>query len=327
MKKVLLSLLALNSRGTGAGASACLLGSGHQRRVDLPAGSPARNASAAARFPGRIQVERAGPPQARRGGLAQSQSRCGLLRSVGGGRREELHDRQRAEGRGPLLHRPLPQRLGRDDRQHQRAPLSKAAVRRVRHVLCAGQTCVPCGSDPHRSAGEIFRVLARVELGSIRTRPSPCNINSGSGRRARRSCRTFPRRRNSTWRNCPASKPSRPPTSPRRRAGPQRRAGSVAGESPRHRQSRQGPRRARARRKGDPQPRFADLGRAGAIIGHGTVQNGWARPGVVGEYGLDYLARTLVNNGGIWANIKPEVLYIGRWTAPATISAATTSTR
>lgn len=54
---------------------------------------------------------------------------------------------------------------------------------------------------------------------------------------------------------------------------------------------------------------FADLGKAGATIGHGTVQNGWARPGVVGEYGLDYLARTLVNNGGIWANIKPEVLY------------------
>jgi hypothetical protein len=54
---------------------------------------------------------------------------------------------------------------------------------------------------------------------------------------------------------------------------------------------------------------YADLGKAGAIIGHGTVQNGWARPGVVGEYGLDYLARTLVNNGGIWANIKPEVLY------------------
>jgi hypothetical protein len=54
---------------------------------------------------------------------------------------------------------------------------------------------------------------------------------------------------------------------------------------------------------------FADLAKAGAIIGHGTVQNGWARPGVVGEYGLDYLARTLVDNGGIWANIKPEVLY------------------
>ena len=54
---------------------------------------------------------------------------------------------------------------------------------------------------------------------------------------------------------------------------------------------------------------FADMGKAGAIIGHGTMQNGWARPGVVGEYGLDYVARTLINHGGIWANIKPEVLY------------------
>lgn len=54
---------------------------------------------------------------------------------------------------------------------------------------------------------------------------------------------------------------------------------------------------------------FTDIGKASARIGHGTVRNGWARPGVVGEYGLDYLARTMVNNGGIWANIKPEVLY------------------
>jgi hypothetical protein len=54
---------------------------------------------------------------------------------------------------------------------------------------------------------------------------------------------------------------------------------------------------------------FADIARAGATIGHGTVRNGWARPGVVGEYGIDYVARTLVNYRGIWANIKPEVLY------------------
>nr|WP_180206209.1 DUF1214 domain-containing protein [Pseudomonas sp. SbOxS1]NYU06430.1 DUF1254 domain-containing protein [Pseudomonas sp. SbOxS1] len=54
---------------------------------------------------------------------------------------------------------------------------------------------------------------------------------------------------------------------------------------------------------------FAQIGKAGRLIGHGTAENGWARPGVVGEYGLDYLARTLVNHGGIWANIKPEVLY------------------
>nr|WP_183829119.1 DUF1214 domain-containing protein [Rhizobium cellulosilyticum] len=54
---------------------------------------------------------------------------------------------------------------------------------------------------------------------------------------------------------------------------------------------------------------FPEIVRAGLTIGHGVIQNGWARPGVVGEYGLDYIARTLVNNGGIWANVKPEVLY------------------
>jgi hypothetical protein len=54
---------------------------------------------------------------------------------------------------------------------------------------------------------------------------------------------------------------------------------------------------------------FPQFAQAGAIIGHGTTKNGWARPGVVGEYGIDYLTRTLVNHGGIWANIKPEVLY------------------
>ncbi|MBL0372622.1 DUF1254 domain-containing protein [Rhizobium sp. KVB221] len=54
---------------------------------------------------------------------------------------------------------------------------------------------------------------------------------------------------------------------------------------------------------------FPEIAKAGTIIGHGVIHNGWARPSVVGEYGMDYLTRTLVNNGGIWANIKPEVLY------------------
>ncbi|MFY0477932.1 DUF1214 domain-containing protein [Achromobacter marplatensis] len=54
---------------------------------------------------------------------------------------------------------------------------------------------------------------------------------------------------------------------------------------------------------------LADIAKAGEIIGHGTVQRGWARPGVVGEYGIDHVTRTLVNYRGIWANIKPEVLY------------------
>lgn len=54
---------------------------------------------------------------------------------------------------------------------------------------------------------------------------------------------------------------------------------------------------------------FPEIAKAGLTIGHGTIHNGWARPGVVGEYGLDYMARTLVNSAGIWANVKPEVLY------------------
>lgn len=51
------------------------------------------------------------------------------------------------------------------------------------------------------------------------------------------------------------------------------------------------------------------LMKSAAIIGHGAVKNGWARPGVVGEYGIDWLTRTLVDYRGLWANVKPEVLY------------------
>lgn len=54
---------------------------------------------------------------------------------------------------------------------------------------------------------------------------------------------------------------------------------------------------------------FREIGKAAAIIGHGVTHNGWTRPGVVGEYGIDYLTRTLVNYRGMWANVKPEVLY------------------
>ena len=42
---------------------------------------------------------------------------------------------------------------------------------------------------------------------------------------------------------------------------------------------------------------------------HGTVRNGWVRPSASGTYGSDYLVRTLVNYGGIWANVQSEVIY------------------
>ncbi|WP_336487032.1 DUF1214 domain-containing protein [Methylobacterium nigriterrae] len=53
----------------------------------------------------------------------------------------------------------------------------------------------------------------------------------------------------------------------------------------------------------------ADFAKFGPAIGHGVIVNGWARPAVVGNYDLDYVARTLIAYGGIWANVVPEVLY------------------
>lgn len=53
----------------------------------------------------------------------------------------------------------------------------------------------------------------------------------------------------------------------------------------------------------------ADLAKASPTVGHGTLKNGWARPSVAGEYGNDWLGRTLVNLGGIWANNMDAVVY------------------
>ena len=53
----------------------------------------------------------------------------------------------------------------------------------------------------------------------------------------------------------------------------------------------------------------ADLAKAAALIGHGTVKGGWVRPAVAGTYDDDWLGRTLVNLGGIWANRLDEVIY------------------
>ncbi|GLZ84292.1 hypothetical protein Pres01_03430 [Metapseudomonas resinovorans] len=54
---------------------------------------------------------------------------------------------------------------------------------------------------------------------------------------------------------------------------------------------------------------FAVLAKAAPTLGPGTVLNGWVRPAVSGNYGSDYLTRTLVNLGGIWANNQQEVNY------------------
>ena len=53
-------------------------------------------------------------------------------------------------------------------------------------------------------------------------------------------------------------------------------------------------------------PEFAD---AGTMIGHGTIRNNWVRPKVCGAYHDDWLARSCIDYGGIWANVLDEVLY------------------
>ena len=53
-------------------------------------------------------------------------------------------------------------------------------------------------------------------------------------------------------------------------------------------------------------PEFHD---AGTMIGHGTIKNNWVRPKVCGTYEDDWLARSCIDYGGIWANVLTEVLY------------------
>jgi hypothetical protein len=54
---------------------------------------------------------------------------------------------------------------------------------------------------------------------------------------------------------------------------------------------------------------LTDFSKALPTIGHGTVRNGWARPAICGAFKDDWLTRTLVNFGGIWANVFEEVIY------------------
>lgn len=53
----------------------------------------------------------------------------------------------------------------------------------------------------------------------------------------------------------------------------------------------------------------ADFAAAAPLIGRGSIRNGWARPACCGHWGDDWMTRTTVNYGGIWANVFEEVLY------------------
>lgn len=54
---------------------------------------------------------------------------------------------------------------------------------------------------------------------------------------------------------------------------------------------------------------FSDLNAALATIGGGTIKNGWALAPTAGAYGDNWLVRTIINYGGIWANVQDEVIY------------------
>ena len=62
---------------------------------------------------------------------------------------------------------------------------------------------------------------------------------------------------------------------------------------------------------------FAEFKKAMPTLGDGTVRNGWALTSTIGVYGKNWLVRTLVNDGGIWANTMEEVIYYKAFVDPA----------
>lgn len=61
---------------------------------------------------------------------------------------------------------------------------------------------------------------------------------------------------------------------------------------------------------------FGEIKRLSPTLNDGTVRNGWALPSTMGVYGNNWILRTLVNYGGIWANVFEEVIYYKAFTGP-----------
>lgn len=61
---------------------------------------------------------------------------------------------------------------------------------------------------------------------------------------------------------------------------------------------------------------FADIQQAMPTVGGSPVRNAWVLPKTSGVYGSDWLVRTLVNYGGIWANVPEEVIYYKAFVDP-----------
>jgi len=61
---------------------------------------------------------------------------------------------------------------------------------------------------------------------------------------------------------------------------------------------------------------FDEIKKASPTLADGTVRNGWALASTMGVYGTNWLLRTLVNEGGIWANTFDEVIYYKAFVGP-----------
>ena len=62
---------------------------------------------------------------------------------------------------------------------------------------------------------------------------------------------------------------------------------------------------------------FVDIKKAMPTLGDGTVRDGWAVASTMGVYGKNWLLRTIVNYGGIWANTLEEVIYFKGFVDPS----------
>ena len=61
---------------------------------------------------------------------------------------------------------------------------------------------------------------------------------------------------------------------------------------------------------------FGEIKRLSPTLNDGTVRNGWALAQTMGVYENDWMLRTLVNFGGIWANTFDEVIYYKAFSGP-----------
>ncbi len=61
---------------------------------------------------------------------------------------------------------------------------------------------------------------------------------------------------------------------------------------------------------------FADIKKAMPTLADGATTNGWALAKTMGVYGSNWLLRTIVNYGGIWANTFDEVIYYKGFVGP-----------